>query len=226
MLLAEQSTLTTLAIFQVVVMVTIAAVLRAQHCLTPPTLPTLVSTLISKATNSADVNNVLATSLPDDLPGDDEDVDGLYPTSESEESEWDDDGDIGLEPEPTPQVANHNNTNEAAHTEDLGSDGSPLLNHAEQAEVEQSQEPGLSLEIVTFGGKAGQPIRVGQPTTADGCQTQLRGDPEAANPYAPFCSQTDWEVAKWGKLRGPTSTAFTELLEIPNVSSQATRIVT
>jgi hypothetical protein len=39
-----------------------------------------------------------------------------------------------------------------------------------------------------------------------------------ANPYAPFLFRTDWEIAKWGKLRGPSSTAFTELLEIPGVS--------
>ncbi|KAJ7181826.1 hypothetical protein C8R46DRAFT_834879, partial [Mycena filopes] len=33
-------------------------------------------------------------------------------------------------------------------------------------------------------------------------------------PYAPFASKTDWEVAKWAKLRGAGSTAFTDLLKV------------
>ncbi len=39
-----------------------------------------------------------------------------------------------------------------------------------------------------------------------------------ANPWAPFASKMDWEVAQWAKMRGPGSTAFTELLEIDGVS--------
>ncbi|KAG0698877.1 hypothetical protein DFH29DRAFT_1016884 [Suillus ampliporus] len=35
-----------------------------------------------------------------------------------------------------------------------------------------------------------------------------------ANIYAPFASQMDWDIAKWAKLRGTSSTAFTDLLEI------------
>ncbi|KAL0957479.1 hypothetical protein HGRIS_001272 [Hohenbuehelia grisea] len=35
--------------------------------------------------------------------------------------------------------------------------------------------------------------------------------------YAPFASQIDWEIARWAKLRGPGSTALTELLKIPEV---------
>ncbi|KAM6489937.1 hypothetical protein JOM56_014516 [Amanita muscaria] len=34
------------------------------------------------------------------------------------------------------------------------------------------------------------------------------------NPYAPFTSQLEWEMAMWAKLRGPSSTAFTELMAI------------
>ncbi|KAK7017889.1 hypothetical protein VNI00_018532 [Paramarasmius palmivorus] len=34
------------------------------------------------------------------------------------------------------------------------------------------------------------------------------------NPYAPFTSKLDWEVARWAKLRGPGATAMTELLQI------------
>ncbi|KAG2145801.1 hypothetical protein DEU56DRAFT_971548 [Suillus clintonianus] len=38
-----------------------------------------------------------------------------------------------------------------------------------------------------------------------------------ANPYAPFASRVDWEIARWAKLRGPTSTAFSDLLGISEV---------
>jgi hypothetical protein len=37
------------------------------------------------------------------------------------------------------------------------------------------------------------------------------------NRFAPFNSQTDWELAKWAKLRGPSSTAFTELMGVKGV---------
>ncbi|KAG1832887.1 hypothetical protein DFJ58DRAFT_719474 [Suillus subalutaceus] len=40
------------------------------------------------------------------------------------------------------------------------------------------------------------------------------------NPYAPFASQMDWEVAQWAKLRGPSSTAFSDLLSIDGVSER------
>ena len=163
--------------------------------------------------------------LSENPPGNHEAEDGFYlgsgSKSESKELESDDGFQgVDVDPElaPTPQATNHDNATEAADAEELA-DNSPLLNHTEQVEGEGSQDPGLQLEIEEFGGKAGQPIRVGRPTTTNGRQTRSSDDPSSTNPYAPFHSQTDWEVAKWGKLRGPTSTAFTELLEIPNVSS-------
>jgi hypothetical protein len=39
----------------------------------------------------------------------------------------------------------------------------------------------------------------------------------AATTWAPFASQIDWEVACWCKLRGPSSTAFSDLLKINGV---------
>jgi hypothetical protein len=35
--------------------------------------------------------------------------------------------------------------------------------------------------------------------------------------YTPFSSEVDWEIARWAKIRGPTSTAFSDLLNIPGV---------
>lgn len=37
------------------------------------------------------------------------------------------------------------------------------------------------------------------------------------NVWAPFESEVDWKVAKWAKLRGSSSTAFSELLGIDGV---------
>ena len=37
------------------------------------------------------------------------------------------------------------------------------------------------------------------------------------NPYAPFKDRLNWEIARWAKLRGPSSTACSELLSIPGV---------
>jgi hypothetical protein len=40
----------------------------------------------------------------------------------------------------------------------------------------------------------------------------------STNPWAPFASKMDWEVAKWAKLQGAGSTAFSDLLVIDGVS--------
>jgi hypothetical protein len=36
--------------------------------------------------------------------------------------------------------------------------------------------------------------------------------------WAPFTTRLEWEVARWAKLRGPSSTALSELLKIDGVS--------
>lgn len=94
----------------------------------------------------------------------------------------------------------------------------PVVNPGQQAGVERAQEQMGKVEIVTFDGLAGKPIRTGEATTTDRYQTRVHGHSRVTNPYAPFKSKTDWEVAKWAKLRGPTSTAVTDLLMIPDVS--------
>lgn len=42
-----------------------------------------------------------------------------------------------------------------------------------------------------------------------------------SNPYSPFASEIDWKVAKWAKLRGQGSTAVSDLLGIPGVSTRS-----
>ncbi|KAF8715292.1 hypothetical protein AX14_012641 [Amanita brunnescens Koide BX004] len=42
----------------------------------------------------------------------------------------------------------------------------------------------------------------------------------ADNIYAPFCSKMDWEIARWAKVHGPSSTAVSELLAIDGLSKK------
>lgn len=40
---------------------------------------------------------------------------------------------------------------------------------------------------------------------------------KSTNIYAPFASKMDWDLARWAKLRGSGSTAFTDLLKIEGI---------
>lgn len=65
--------------------------------------------------------------------------------------------------------------------------------------------------------QAGQPVDViKQPSNAT-YHAQL-DDSSADNIYAPFASKLDWDMARWAKLRGSSSTAFSELVSIEGVS--------
>jgi hypothetical protein len=46
----------------------------------------------------------------------------------------------------------------------------------------------------------------------------------SGNIYAPFASKMDWEVARWAKLRGSGSTAFTDLLKVEGVRGCGTLV--
>ncbi|KAI0041099.1 hypothetical protein FA95DRAFT_1501909 [Auriscalpium vulgare] len=68
-------------------------------------------------------------------------------------------------------------------------------------------------KIVHFPGLAGAAIPQAAPRTYDAYREGLAAN-DPANLWAPFASKMEWEVANWAKMRGPTSTAFTELLQI------------
>jgi hypothetical protein len=81
-------------------------------------------------------------------------------------------------------------------------------------------EEGLKSDpfVVKFPGMAGNSHMVNQNAdTVAAAETHQDNDP-ATNPFAPFLSKLDWEVARWAKLRGPGSTAFSELMGIESVS--------
>jgi hypothetical protein len=63
--------------------------------------------------------------------------------------------------------------------------------------------------------KAGAPMKKTQSADVN-YRTALDN---SSNPWAPFSSHMDWEIAKWAKLRGAGSTAFSDLLAIEGVSN-------
>jgi hypothetical protein len=74
---------------------------------------------------------------------------------------------------------------------------------------------GVTVVIEHFPfGFPGAPI-IGPPenATLDGPSLMGCGD----SIWAPFCSQRDWEIARWAKMRNPTSSAVGDLLAIPEV---------
>lgn len=63
-------------------------------------------------------------------------------------------------------------------------------------------------------GCAGAPIAGPHEPSAVNVPTDV---PHGESSWAPFHSQCDWEIARWAKMSGPSSTAFSKLLAIPEV---------
>ncbi|KAJ7694865.1 hypothetical protein B0H17DRAFT_931310 [Mycena rosella] len=68
-----------------------------------------------------------------------------------------------------------------------------------------------------FGGAAGTPLPRTELPAYDQYTAHLSETDE--NPWAPFKSQIDWQIARWAKVRGSTSTAFSDLLAINGVTA-------
>ena len=71
-------------------------------------------------------------------------------------------------------------------------------------------------KVVNFPNpRAGEAIRSVDPT--NNAYATLLGNDSDSNPFRPFASKIDWEVAKWAKLQGPSSTSLMNLLKIEGV---------
>jgi len=116
--------------------------------------------------------------------------------------------------------------------EDPGqADGDPTLHDKRRlAERQLEQQP----FVVPYQTRVRNPVHPGAragaagPGAHDHCQPEsahanvsyeLEITQDKTNPYAPFASELDWNLARWAKLRGPGSTAFGELMAIPGVSA-------
>ncbi|KAJ6475468.1 hypothetical protein C8R45DRAFT_1102753 [Mycena sanguinolenta] len=65
--------------------------------------------------------------------------------------------------------------------------------------------------------RAGEPISPDRSASTEEQYSKILG--ATGNIYSPFTSKMDWEVARWAKLRGSGSTAFTDLLKIEGVAA-------
>ncbi|KAG1786942.1 uncharacterized protein HD556DRAFT_1313146 [Suillus plorans] len=125
-----------------------------------------------------------------------------------EEHEWEppvqeDEGVPGEEPQADDSMDNDN-----------GSADHQTRHQIERRIIDQDR-----VHVVSYPDhRAGQPISQAEIQNANAMYaSSIDG---AENPYAPFHSQMDWEIARWAKLRGLSSTAFSDLLSIDGVSER------
>ena len=73
------------------------------------------------------------------------------------------------------------------------------------------------ITVNRYSGAAGRPIPAPENHGDHGYTMFSSSQPSSDNIYWPFRSRMDWLVARWAKMRGPGSTAVSELLSIPGV---------
>ncbi|KAG1810188.1 uncharacterized protein HD556DRAFT_1428325 [Suillus plorans] len=100
--------------------------------------------------------------------------------------------------------------------------------HANDPYYEPDTDGGYGEDDLEFA-RADDPEFVWEQTSGDdnadddASDDGLNAEPEWEPPenlYHPFTSKMDWEVARWAKLRGVSSTAFSDLLAIEGVSER------
>ena len=139
-----------------------------------------------------------------------EDKPGEYEGSDGESDYHDEEGDEPtLEPNRFPNLF-LSDSNDPEAREDETQPASRLRGGAE---AELNNKP---YAVKFTGGKAGA-VYTDQDCVDGNTEYTLQiNNPN--NPFSPFSSQIEWEIAHWAKTRGPSSTAFTELMSIEGVS--------
>ena len=79
-------------------------------------------------------------------------------------------------------------------------------------------EPKLYIERLSMGCPGAPLPKIISKDSYQLYEEDLHGRADADNPWTPFNGKMDWEIACWAKLRGPGSTAVSELLSIDGVS--------
>ncbi|KAL0059745.1 hypothetical protein AAF712_013505 [Marasmius tenuissimus] len=99
------------------------------------------------------------------------------------------------------------------------SDDDPIfINDRHAAEASMVSEPMVDRYPDPL---AGAPLPGLSPVSEDEKYKRMLNSKEGvdkSNIWSPFGSEMEWRIAQWAKLRGPSSTAFTELLSIPNLT--------
>jgi len=121
---------------------------------------------------------------------------------------------MGWEP---PRLDNHENPQQVVEAEDDDDEHRITFDSALRFLAERRIDE-CSAQITRYtsqhpNSRAGAVVSQGE-TSDDHYSDTLHS---MGNPWAPFSSEIDWKVACWAKLRGPGSTAFSELLAINGV---------
>ncbi|KAF8889565.1 hypothetical protein BD779DRAFT_1610960 [Infundibulicybe gibba] len=87
----------------------------------------------------------------------------------------------------------------------------PGLNQEPPTERDTDTRPD-ELFIEALASRGGEPL--GECAPDSGYDRYIKTLAGGANQWAPFNSKLDWELARWAKLRGPGSTAVSDLLSI------------
>lgn len=152
--------------------------------------------------------------------------DALAMGAEAAEATW----------EPAREAAAHTSESEGIRNADTHQASGPVIDEVTQRRMEAAfrQQIYIARYPSDVAGSSVSPAA----TTSSGYaryEEQLGhtgGPQESTNIYAPFANKTDWEFARFAKLRGPTSTAVEELLSIEGVrylyalTSSITRMLT
>ncbi|KAJ7821262.1 hypothetical protein B0H14DRAFT_2831726 [Mycena olivaceomarginata] len=92
----------------------------------------------------------------------------------------------------------------------------PVYDNTEPEEDPEDRFHEAPVIVKYPSNRAGEEISDERSPSAEEQYSNALGKP--TNVYAPFASKMDWEVARWAKLRGSGSTAFTDLLKIEGVA--------
>lgn len=103
-----------------------------------------------------------------------------------------------------------------AWEQEVSSDANESGDHRTHTALQQIQGKPTFIDEYP-GDETGHPVSTSFMPDANQCYANHLAD-ASENPYWPFVSQLDWEVAHWAKTRGPGSTAVSELLRINGVS--------
>jgi hypothetical protein len=136
-----------------------------------------------------------------------EENDGEDEASYSDDSEEYDEPSLEPERHPNPLTSKPNDTG----IDDVEMHPANRLRGG--AEAELNKKP---YSVKFSGGNAGA-VYTDQ-DSIDGNTAYTSQIDNADNPFSPFSSRIDWDIAHWAKTRGPSSTAFTELMSIEGVS--------
>lgn len=160
---------------------------------------------------------------PDDFDDPDPEQQGPFPPEAGSDSESGDEGAGEVEQtvwEPQPRAANRGTPIPVSRL-----DGPSIPTTAQREAAERAAR--RQTFVVRFkASTAGAPIHAderdlgnGAPTSSYKTYAEHVGEGAQDNAYHPFATRMEWEVARWAKLRGSGSTAFSDLLAIEGVST-------